>query len=84
MDGGTSVNTTGAPRLSGKMSFYRLLLLTYSAGYVLYVIPALVWGWNSGEADPFFGFALWQLLLYGPLWPIVLFIQLYRFLIPVL
>lgn len=69
------------PDRTGKLTLGKLALLTYAAGYILYLVPALIWGWANG-AEPFFGFALWQALLYAPLWPFVLFIQFYQFLIP--
>lgn len=68
---------------SGRLSTARLAQLIYVAGYVLYLAPALVWGWRTG-VEPLLGFALWQALLYAPLWPIVLFVQAYQLLIPLL
>ena len=61
----------------------KLALGLYLAGYVLYLVPALIWGWSQG-VDPFLGFALWQALLYAPLWPFVLFAQFYKLIIPLL
>ena len=68
---------------ANRLTFGQLVLLTYAAGYVLYLVPALIWGWRQGM-EPLLGFALWQILLYAPLWPFVLFAQIYQFLIPLL
>lgn len=53
------------------LSAWRLTFALYAAGYVLYLVPALVWAWQQG-VQPFLGFALWQALLYAPLWPLML------------
>ena len=44
----------------------RLALVIYFGGYFLYVIPAVIWGWSQ-HIEPFFGFVLWQAVVYGPL-----------------
>lgn len=60
-----------------------MALATYIAGYFLYLLPALIWGLVQGTT-PFLGYALWQALLYAPLWPFVLFAQFYGLIIPLL
>jgi len=65
------------------ISLRKLLILTYLTGYILYLIPALIWGWVNG-VELFAGFVAWQAFLYAPLWPIVLFAQFYGFIIPLL
>ena len=67
----------------GTWTTARLALATYVAGYFLYLLPALIWGWAQGTT-PFLGYALWQALLYAPLWPFVLFAQIYGLVIPLL
>ena len=61
----------------------RLSLIIYIAGYSFYLVPALIWGWVN-NVDIFLGFAAWQIFIYAPLWPIVLFAQFYNFIIPLL
>ena len=58
-------------------------MAAWAAGYVLYLVPALLWGWQNG-VQPYLGFAVWQAVLYAPLWPIVLFAQFYKVLVPLL
>ena len=61
----------------------KLSLGIYAVGYFAYLIPALIWGWNAG-VQPFLGFALWQALLYGTLWPLIVLLQFYRIVIGML
>ena len=58
----------------------KLALGIYIVGYFAYLLPALFWGWKAG-VTPFIGFALWQALLYGTLWPLIVMLQFYRLVI---
>jgi hypothetical protein len=75
--------TDPARALLGGLTGAKLAFGLYLAGYWLYLVPALIWGWSQG-IEPFLGFALWQALLYAPLWPFVLFAQFYKLIIPLL
>lgn len=65
------------------LSAPRLILGIYVSGYFVYLIPALIWGWSQ-NLDSFGGFALWQAVLYAPLWPFVLSAQAFAFIAPIL
>jgi len=61
----------------------RLALVIYFGGYFLYVIPAVIWGWSQ-HIEPFFGFVLWQAVVYGPLWPFVMSARAFAVVAPLL
>ncbi len=65
------------------LSAPRLALIIYVAGYFLYLIPALAWGWTQ-NLESFTGFVLWQAILYAPLWPFVLSAQAFALIAPIL
>lgn len=61
----------------------RLALGIYIVGYFVYLIPAVIWGWNQ-DLGSYAGFVAWQATLYAPLWPVVLSAQLFALLAPLL
>ena len=69
--------------MSGPWDLRRIAVTAWLAGYIVYLIPALIWGWSIG-AKPFLGYAAWQAVLYAPMWPFVLLVQFYKVLVPLL
>ena len=65
------------------ISGWRLGAGIYIAGYFVYLIPAIVWGWNQ-DLVSYVGFVLWQGFLYAPFWPFVLSAQVFAFIAPLL
>lgn len=52
------------------LTSWRLTFLIYATGYVLYVAAHVYLGLRD-NVEPFLGFILWHVFLYGPLWPLV-------------
>jgi hypothetical protein len=50
---------------------WRLTLIVYVLGYLIWVSRAMFWGVQN-NVDNFWEGVLWHVVLYGPMWPLML------------
>lgn len=53
------------------LTAWRVTFLVYALGYLIWVARAMYWA-AQNDVENFWGFALWHVLLYGPMWPLML------------